>query len=329
MATLVKRAVRKVGKVLFPKDRPKRRKKVPLNNPYPIRMPVSAGKSVVDEYWGDYTIRSDPYATAQDVLDFLKWRSDHFHKSYEFKGFWDDHQGKVVLDYGCGPGHDLVGFSVFSKPKKLYGMDISHKALSLAGHNLGLHKVPADKIELIQTADIASRIPLPDASVDYLHCCGVLMCTSDPVAIMKEFHRVLKPNGRCLVMVYNRASTFFHLYVAFARRFLEPELSGKSVDEVFTQSTDGPACPVSRAYDPAEYQGMCEKAGFKAEFVGGFVASNELTLWDMHAGAGLRDPRLEEPHKSFIREVEFDKDGLPMYRGKYAGIGGTFRLKKL
>src|SRR5687767_3316973 len=115
MATLVKRAVRKVGKVLFAKDRSQRRKKVPLQNPYPIRTPDGAGATAVDQYWGGYTIKDTPYATAQEILDFLQWRSDHFHKSYEFKGFWDDHQGKVVLDYGCGPGHDLVGFSVFSK----------------------------------------------------------------------------------------------------------------------------------------------------------------------------------------------------------------------
>src|SRR5215213_10845574 len=154
MGTLVKRAVRKFGKVLFPK-----RPRVPLRNPYPIRPPASATRSAVDAYWGDYTIKSVPAATAQETLEFLRWRSDHFHKSYEFKGLWDDHRGKTLLDYGCGPGHDLVGFSVYSRPDKVYGIDISHKALSLAGHNVGLHGIPADRLELIQTADLTDRIP--------------------------------------------------------------------------------------------------------------------------------------------------------------------------
>ena len=33
--------------------------------------------------------------------------------------------GLVVLDYGCGPGNDLVGFGHFSNPKKLIGADVS------------------------------------------------------------------------------------------------------------------------------------------------------------------------------------------------------------
>src|SRR5262245_47283104 len=133
MATLAKRAVRKIGKMIFPEPAPKPRPPVPLRNPYPIRIPGAAARSQVDEYWGGYTIRSNPYGTPQEVVDFLKWRADHFHKSYEFKGFWNDHSGKTILDYGCGPGHDLCGFLLYSNPAKVYGVDISHKVLSLAG----------------------------------------------------------------------------------------------------------------------------------------------------------------------------------------------------
>jgi SAM-dependent methyltransferase len=328
MATLAKRAVRKIGKMIFPEPAPKPRPPVPLNNPYPIRTPDATNKSRVDEYWGGYTIRSNPYATAQDVIDFLKWRDAHFHKSYEFKGFWADHSGKTILDYGCGPGHDLCGFLLYSNPAKVYGVDISHKVLSLAGHNIGLHGVPADRLELVQTADLTDRIPLPDAAVDYVHSCGVVHHTSHPAGILNEFHRVLKPGGRGLLMVYNRASVFYHLYVAYARLILEPQWAGKTIEEVFTASTDGPDCPVSICYEPAEFAAMCEAAGFATEFVGGFVASNELDLWDMHAAKALRDPRLGEPHKSFLKALDWDKDRLPLYRGKYAGIGGTYRITR-
>jgi ubiquinone/menaquinone biosynthesis C-methylase UbiE len=327
MESLVKRAVRKVGK-LFSFDEPAPRKPVPLRNPYHVQTANPTTVSAVDEYWGDYTIKSSPYATAQESLDFLQWRSDHFHKSYEFKGFWDDHRGKVLLDYGCGPGHDLVGFSVFSKPAKIYGIDISHKALSLAGHNVGLHSIHPDRLELIQTADLTDRIPLPDASVDYVHSCGVVHHTSQPEVILREFHRVLRPLGRGLLMVYNRNSIFFHLYVAYARRLLDPQFAGCTVEQVFAQSTDGPECPVSRCYESGEFSALCASAGFDVEFVGGFVASNELDLWLMHAARALQDHRLVDPHKSFLKELDWDEQGLPLYRCKYAGIGGTYRISK-
>ncbi|HVK12472.1 MAG TPA: class I SAM-dependent methyltransferase [Gemmataceae bacterium] len=314
--------------MIFPEPTPKPRPPVPVNNPYPIRTPAATTRSPVDEYWGGYTIRSEPFSTAEEHIAFHKWRDEHFHKSYAFKGLWADHTGETLLDYGCGPGHDVTGFLVHSNPAKVYGVDVSHWALSLAGHNAGLQGVSADRIELIQTADLTDRIPLPDAAVDYVHSCGVVHHTSHPAGILKEFHRVLKPGGRGLLMVYNRASVFYHLYVAYARLILEPQWARKSIEEVFTASTDGPDCPVSICYEPAEFTAMCETAGFETEFVGGFVASNELDLWDMHAARALRDPRLGAAHKEFLKALDWDADRLPLYLGKYAGIGGTYRITR-
>lgn len=111
-----------------------------------------------------------------------------------------------MLDYGCGPGHDVAGFLAYSKPAKIYAVDVSHKALSLAGHNAGLLNVPAEHLELIQTTDLSARIPLPDSSVDYVQSMGVLHHTSNPEAILKEFHRVLRPTGRGAIMLYHRDS---------------------------------------------------------------------------------------------------------------------------
>ena len=42
----------------------------------------------------------------------------------------------------------------------------------------------------------------------------------------------------------------------------------------------------------------------------------------------LRDHRLEEEHKAFLREVIFDENGYPMYRGKLCCIGGVYHLWK-
>ena len=73
---------------------------------------------------------------------------------------------KVVVDYGCGPGNDLVGFSVFSKPAKLYRMDVSAQALQVAGKRLELHEAA---VELVQLDEVENNLPLKDGSVDYIH----------------------------------------------------------------------------------------------------------------------------------------------------------------
>ena len=59
----------------------------------------------------------------------------------------DEADDLVVVDYGCGPGNDLVGFSEFSKTKKLIGVDVSKTALKVAETRLKLHH---KKVELIE-----------------------------------------------------------------------------------------------------------------------------------------------------------------------------------
>ncbi|WP_304985767.1 hypothetical protein [Coxiella-like endosymbiont] len=39
---------------------------------------------------------------------------------------------KVILDFVCGPDHDLIGFGYYSKPKKLIDADVSFPSLEEA-----------------------------------------------------------------------------------------------------------------------------------------------------------------------------------------------------
>lgn len=109
---------------------------------------------------------------------------------------------------------------------------------------------------------------------------------------------------------------------------VENAYPGANVDEVFRRSTDGADCPISLCYQHPEVCTMARNAGFDVDFVGGFIASNEIDLWNMHGAQALRDPRLGEPHKSFMRELVWDDKGFPLYRGKHAGVGGVYRIRK-
>ena len=50
------------------------------------------------------------------------------------------------------------------------------------------------------------RLQLPDGSFDVVYAHGVLQYTSNPTAMIREIHRVLKPGGEAILMVYNRYS---------------------------------------------------------------------------------------------------------------------------
>jgi ubiquinone/menaquinone biosynthesis C-methylase UbiE len=71
--------------------------------------------------------------------------------------------GLTILDFGCGPGHDLAGFSLQSTPNRLIGVDISATSLAEARSRLELYGVSA---ELYRVDVQKDRLPLADKSVD-------------------------------------------------------------------------------------------------------------------------------------------------------------------
>ena len=130
-------------------------------------------------------------------------------------------------------------------------------------------------------------------------------------------------------MVYNRNSLWFHLYTAYVRTVVENAFADLSIDEAFSRNTDGENCPLARCYRPEEFIAICEKQDFRAEFVGGYLSLHELMLLKKYRDLALDDDRLAQEHRSFVRELTYDNKGHPMYEGKYAGIGGVYKLRRL
>ena len=60
-------------------------------------------------------------------------------------------------------------------------------------------------LELVHVRGDAAGIPLPDASVDALVCTFVLCSVERPSAALREFHRVLRPDGRLFVLEHVRS----------------------------------------------------------------------------------------------------------------------------
>jgi hypothetical protein len=63
------------------------------------------------------------------------------------------------------------------------------------------------------------------------------------------------------------------------------------------------------------------------EFAGGYLLKYELEWLRDHRGAALASTSLGAEHKDFLRELDTDPRGYPMYRGKHAGIGGVYLLR--
>jgi SAM-dependent methyltransferase len=282
--------------------------------------------TAVDSYWSHHTVNSTPFDSAQASADYLEWRFSVYPLYREFMDLWGNHDDEVVLDYGCGPGNDVTGFLLYTNAQKVIGTDVSAKALGLARHRLELHRVDPTRVELIRLSDATTEIPLDDQSVDYFQSSGVLQHTSDPSGILRELHRVLKDGSDGRVMVYNADSVWLHLFVAYSKMVVDGEFEGLEIREAFSRTTDGPDCPIARCYTPTEWISICAEAGFDCEFVGGYPTTVDLDLSERYAA--IASDALDEEHRAFLRDLEVDANGHPTWRGKHAGVGGVYHLRK-
>jgi len=292
----------------------------------PLLLAPSLPTTAVDSYWAEHTVRSTPFRSARASLAYLRRRSREYPLFEDLMELYGHHEHDTVLDYGCGPGNDLVGFLVLGHAHHVIGVDISRKALELARRRLALHRIDGERATLVQMGDGDPTIPLEDASIDYLYCEGVLHHTSDPAGVLGEFHRILKPGTNASIMVYNRDSLYYHLYTAYQRQTLEGAFAGLSTDEAFRRNTDGEECPIARAYRPGTFLAECERAGFGATYVGGYFADLELRLFRTLGDRATADHRLPAEHRDFLNELEVGADGYPRYRGQFAGVGGVYQL---
>lgn len=120
---------------------------------------------------------------------------------YKFRDFFkprrkileetDIKPGFHILDYGCGPGsYSIVAAKLVGTIGKVYALDIHPLAaqrIQKLASNKGLTNV-----ETIQS-DCATG--LENESIDLVLLCDILHDLSEPDAVLKELHRVLKPNG--------------------------------------------------------------------------------------------------------------------------------------
>ena len=116
---------------------------------------------------------------------------------------------------------------------------IVNDSVSLAKRNLEQRGLPANCF-----VSDAEALPFADSSFDLVYSHGVLHHTPNLPAAVAEVHRVLRPGGRAIVMMYHRASLNYYGGILFLRRLgalllstdfgvrLEHRLSGDSVQHL-------------------------------------------------------------------------------------------------
>src|ERR671917_1548674 len=120
-------------------------------------------------------------------------------------------RGLRVLEIGCGLGTDGARFA---RAGAVYtGVDLTEAAVSLARKRFELEGLPGE----FRVAD-AEALEFGDESFDLVYSHGVLHHTPDAARAVREVHRVLRPGGRAVVMLYHRNSYNYRVNIRVLRR---------------------------------------------------------------------------------------------------------------
>ena len=99
--------------------------------------------------------------------------------------------GSHVLDYGCGPGsYSLAAARLIGTKGKVYALDLHLRAIESVQA-----KATKKGLSNIETIHSNCATGLEDSSVDVALLFDIYHEIENPDEIMKELHRVMKPNA--------------------------------------------------------------------------------------------------------------------------------------
>jgi SAM-dependent methyltransferase len=180
-----------------------------------------------------------------------------------------DFKGKRVLEIGLGQGSDSE--QIIRRGAIWSGLELTPESVRRVSTRLRLRGLPCERLE----CGSALAIPFEDNSFDIVFSHGVLHHIPDVRRAQREIARVLKPDGRLIVMLYARRSLNYLVSIAVVRRIglvalrLVGAKPGGIVGEHIAnsrrdglwrylkmsnfihRSTDGPGNPYSKVYDLA------------------------------------------------------------------------------
>jgi len=194
---------------------------------------------------------------------------------------FDRWRDRDVLEVGCGLGTDGINFA--RAGARYTGIDLTEASIELARRRFALEDLSAD----LRVGD-GEALPFAANSFDLFYSHGVLHHTPDTQRAIDEAHRVLRPGGTAMVMLYHKNSYNYYINIMTLRRLgvrllgfdwgpkLVRKITGEDEarlrnlqqmyrsdpkrilarDEFLNQNTDGAGNPLARAYTKREAQSM-------------------------------------------------------------------------
>ncbi len=200
-----------------------------------------ATKKHIQSWWN-----RNPCMSYNSKLSGRKYFSEIVNKRYAMQpwihkliGSVQLKDGSKLLEVGCGQGVDLLEF--VKRGFSTTGADLSSESISLAREYFKLSKRKGSFL-----VSDAENLGFDDNSFDVVYSYGVLHHTTDTQKAIDEVHRVLKPGGAAIVMLYSKYSLL---------RFLHPDI--RSYEG--RKKTEKEKCPIVGVFSSSEARWMFRK----------------------------------------------------------------------
>jgi len=179
---------------------------------------------------------------------------------HEYKHF----VGKRVLDVGSGNGYVLSKYA--AEGAEVCGIDITQSAIDLCIKRFEYLQLKGN----FQVAD-AQHIPFPDNTFDCVFSMGVLHHVPDTQKAIDEIYRVLKPDGRLIVMFYHRNAAKYQFMFRVWSLF-----TGKPREQLVNEF-DGVGNPKGTVFSRTELATMLAKFSDINMHVG-YLSSGDIVI---------------------------------------------------
>lgn len=195
----------------------------------------------IKRYWEEAT----PMSFSPEKWDYETKRKfryelqDYMHSVFEF----DKWAGKKVLEIGCGSGIDAVEFA--RNGAIVTAIDITDNAVALTGE---LAKEAGVSIAVVKQDK--KNLPYKDNVFDCVYSYGVLHHIPDVDSVLEDMHRLLKPGGVIMAMLYHKDSILWAYSIL--KRAWDRDLFASAKEATAMYSERILDCPYTKAYTKRE-----------------------------------------------------------------------------
>jgi ubiquinone/menaquinone biosynthesis C-methylase UbiE len=175
---------------------------------------MAHSNSEIKQFWNEQPVGNNFVAYEQNRSFYEKYDAFRYRIEGHILEELDniDFRDKKVLEIGLGQGADSM--QIINRGAKYYGIDLTEESVRRVKERFEMFKKPYEEVQVAN----AENIPYPDNTFDIVYSHGVIHHSPKIAQIVKEIHRVLRPGGQAVIMLYHKNSFNYHVSIRILRR---------------------------------------------------------------------------------------------------------------